>query len=89
MAARAGRRAAARLLHAFVLRPGGEALAAWLECSRGASSTATGAAAAAPCCNLLQQYQQQRWTTGPGKGTTHNTNFPTEAPYHPQVLSAC
>ena len=94
MGAPAGSRAAARLLHASVWRPAADWSLSWLECGRSASVAGTRPAAATPFCeqpHLLapQQCQQQRWTTGPGKGTTHSTTFPSDPPYHPQVPPAC
>ena len=82
MAARAGRRAALRLLHASLLRPQAEALPRWLDCCGGSAAAAQQTAAGQ---DQLRQHQQRRWTTGPGKGTTHNTTFPKDPPYHPQV----
>ena len=88
MAAPAGRAAAARLLHAAFSRSQAEALPSWLDhwACRGCTAAARQIAAARH--QLLQQHQQRRWTTGPGKGTTHNTTFPKDPPYHPQVGSS-
>jgi len=82
MAAQAGRRAVARLLNAAAVRSQAEALPAWLDI------WGCGGCAASAQQPLQQQHQQRRWTTGPGKGTTHNTTFPKDPPFHPQARGA-
>ena len=84
MAAHAGRSVAARLLHASFLRSQPESLPSWLG-SWGGGCAAAAQQIAAAQDRLLEQRQQRRWTTGPGKGTTHNTTFPKDPPYHPQA----